>query len=539
VKLSVSTRIFLGLTVVIVAFGSACVFTIFRMTLLRESVTLIWEEVMPVASQMKVLSRQISTPEEFLELRKPSDAGWLARLLPSLQPFQHLRTLEARLTRLADTPTLPPSGREALRQASERLEAFRAGQALLAVAGGPEGLSALGLASTDSSEAIFDGLVRRVTKLANDRALTERSPEVLAMRRALTHINRTVMKSYEAVSQVIGDLNARAAGDEKAATLAVLLITAGALVLSLVILFMIQRSLRPLRDLQAGARKIAAGHYGERVAVGSHDEIGQLALEFNTMAEALSARDAELARQREELLRADRLATIGKMAAQITHEVRNPLSSIALNAELLEEELDSADEGGEARAILQQIDQEVQRLKAITEEYLTYARLPRPVLQPLDVGAQLAELLRFVSRELDLSQITLTAEGVAPAAAGGPPPISADPDQLRQAWLNMIRNSRESLEEVEPPRHLDVWLRAGPDGGVEIGIMDNGGGVSPDLRERLFEPFVTGKSGGTGLGLALSQQIVTDHGGTLRVEDRPDGGRGVAFILTLPARAKG
>ncbi len=535
-KLSVSTRIFLGLTVVIVAFGSACVFTIFRMTLLRDSVTLIWEEVMPVASQMKALSRQLNAPEEFLELRKPSDAGWLARLLPSLQPFQHLRTLEARLDRLADTKTLPPEGRDALSAASQRLRSFREGDSLRSALAAPDG--ALGLADARTSEAIFDALVRRVVKQANERVLEPRSPEILAMRRSLTQINRTVMKAYESVSHLIGDLNQRAASDEKAATLAVLLITAGALLLSLLILFMIQRSLRPLRDLRESARKIAAGHYDERVRVGSLDEIGQLGLEFNTMAEALSARDAELARQREELLRADRLATIGKMAAQITHEVRNPLSSIALNAELLEEELDNAEEGGEARAILGQIDQEVQRLKAITEEYLTYARLPRPVLQQVDVGAQLGELLRFVSRELELAGIELRAEGVVSADEGGPPPISADPDQLRQAWLNMVRNAREALEEVDGPRLLEVWLERPPDGGVQIGLMDNGRGVAPELRDRLFEPFVTGKEGGTGLGLALSQQIVSDHGGTLQVRDRPDGGRGIVFVLTLPARGK-
>jgi two-component system NtrC family sensor kinase len=226
------------------------------------------------------------------------------------------------------------------------------------------------------------------------------------MRRALTHINRTVMKTYEAVSRPHRRPQRSAPPATRRPPPSPSCSSPPApCSLSLLILFMIQRSLRPLRDLRepAPARSPPATT-ASASAVGSHDEIGQLALEFNTMAEALSARDAELERQREELLRADRLATIGKMAAQITHEVRNPLSSIALNAELLEEELDSADAGGEARAILGQIDQEVQRLKAITEEYLTYARLPRPVLQPLDVGAQLAELLRFVSRELDLAQ---------------------------------------------------------------------------------------------------------------------------------------
>src|SRR5204863_2163841 len=130
-------------------------------------------------------------------------------------------------------------------------------------------------------------------------------------------------------------------------------------------------ALAPLRRLAASAKQIARGDYRQRVDVASGDEIGALAGEFNAMAAALEERELRL-------IRSERLAAVGKIAAQITHEVRNPLSSIGLNAELLEEELGALPGGAESRQIASAIVKEVDRLAAITEQYLRFARLPRP-----------------------------------------------------------------------------------------------------------------------------------------------------------------
>src|SRR5204863_10209567 len=141
------------------------------------------------------------------------------------------------------------------------------------------------------------------------------------------------------------------------------------------VMFVVQRALAPLRRLAASAKQIARGDYRQRVDVASGDEIGALAGEFNAMAAALEERE-------QRLIRSERLAAVGKIAAQITHEVRNPLSSIGLNAELLEEELGllGGAQAEEAQKLARAIVKEVDRLTEITEEYLRFARLPRPKL---------------------------------------------------------------------------------------------------------------------------------------------------------------
>ncbi len=543
-RLSVSTKIFLGFAVVIAAFGSAFAYAIHRMSVSRASVTVVLREVVPAQSELRQVSRRLRAPEEFLALKRPSDAAWLQRLLPTIKPFERLRAVEERLRALARGGQLAAEDRAAVMGVVTSLEAFRRGDEL-ARAVSSEGLSGLEQDAVgapgegqDRAAALFDQLTRRVVRAANEGKLQAHAPEVRAVVRALRRINRAVVNAQRGLALPLRRLNDRAAADEKAATLAVIIIATGALVLSLLMLVMSQLTLAPIRRLREGARRVAAGNYDEHVRVRSDDEIGQLAAEFNRMADALRERDQTLARQREELLRADRLATIGRLAAQITHEVRNPLASIGLNAELLEETLEDGDTE-EARALLGSISDEVARLKAITEEYLQFARMPKPSPTEVDVGALVKQTCAFLAGELARADVELRLDGVASHEDGGPAPIEADPDQLRQVVLNLARNAVEALEEVERPRVLTVRLRPAPQGGVELRVADNGPGLDPALRDRLFEPFVTGKAHGTGLGLALAAQIITEHGGTLRAEDNPEAPHGAVFVVALGGRMSG
>ncbi|MBI5513670.1 MAG: HAMP domain-containing protein [Deltaproteobacteria bacterium] len=238
----------------------------------------------------------------------------------------------------------------------------------------------------------------------------------------------------------------------------------------------------------------------------------------------------EQARQR--LLQAERLAAIGRMAAHVTHEVRNPLSSMGLNAEMLSDEVQAlGDEAREASRLVRAIQREIDRLTHITEEYLRVARLPRPRLEREDLGALVSEAVRFVTPELERSGVEVSLQ--VPAAAGS---VMVDEAQLRQALLNLLRNGREALEGARSvPRRLVVRVGA-RDRGLEVSVADNGPGIAPEAREHLFELFFTTKDRGTGLGLPLTREIVVAHGGTLRAEDAPpeDGG-GARFVLWLPA----
>ncbi|UJR79613.1 sensor histidine kinase [Sandaracinus amylolyticus] len=227
------------------------------------------------------------------------------------------------------------------------------------------------------------------------------------------------------------------------------------------------------------------------------------------------------------LIQTERLAAMGKMAAHVTHEVRNPLSSIGLNVEVLADELSGA--GPEVAAPLRAIQREIDRLTGITEEYLRLARLPAPLLTPEDLGAVATEVARFVERELAAAQCRIEMR-VEPDL----PLVAADEAQIRQALLNLIRNAREAMPQGGPVtlsvRRSDD--RATHERGVEIAIADRGEGIPPERRGRVFDLFFSTKERGTGLGLSLTQQIVVAHRGHIRCEDGAEGG--TTFVMWFP-----
>jgi len=222
---------------------------------------------------------------------------------------------------------------------------------------------------------------------------------------------------------------------------------------------------------------------------------------------------------------AERLAAVGKMAAMITHEVRNPLSSIGLNTELLEEELGGGP--SEAKDLLRAIHHEVDRLTAITEEYLAFARLPKPKLAYEAVNPMVGALAAFVREDLAAKKVALAID-----LSDGDPIALIDAAQLRQCLINLVRNATEA---VVAKGKGTVTLRTRRGGTrVLIEVEDDGIGIPADVLPRLFDPFFSTKEGGSGLGLALTQQIVKDHGGDLTVDSTV--GKGTVFRVAVPAR---
>src|SRR4051812_36925416 len=305
--------------------------------------------------------------------------------------------------------------------------------------------------------------------------------------------------------------------EEDRAVWATLLLAVIALGVGVGVMLIATRTLRPLRTLADRAKEIARGDYKQRVDASAPDEIGALGREFNAMAAALDERE-------QRLIRSERLAAVGKIAAQITHEVRNPLSSIGLNAEMLEEETQ-----GEARKLARAIVKEVDRLTEITEEYLRFARLPRPKLEREDLGELMKSLVAFMHQELEGRGVTVDAR-LDPSL----PAVAADEHQLRQALLNLMRNAVEAMRDGG---RLTLTAGVVDDGRfVELTIADTGEGIAADHLPKIFDPFFSTKEGGTGLGLALTQQIIVEHGG--RIEVRSDPGRGTTFVVRLVAAAQ-
>jgi len=233
----------------------------------------------------------------------------------------------------------------------------------------------------------------------------------------------------------------------------------------------------------------------------------------------------EKVRTKQALIQSERLATIGRMSALVAHEIRNPLSSIGLNTELLEEELAEREGAldGEPRDILHGIAREVERLTDVTEEYLKFARLPKPRLGPENLRDILEDLLRFVQEEIKEAGIE-----VRNRLSDRPQPVAADEGQLRQAFLNLLRNSLESM----PSGGILTIESRQNDGRVLIDISDTGRGIDDSAIGRIFDPFFSTRDNGTGLGLSLTQQIVNEHGGNISCHSQP--GQGTRFTVELP-----
>jgi nitrogen fixation/metabolism regulation signal transduction histidine kinase len=224
---------------------------------------------------------------------------------------------------------------------------------------------------------------------------------------------------------------------------------------------------------------------------------------------------------RERLVESERLAAIGRIAAQITHEIRNPLSSVGLNIELLGDDIPFLPENrqDEASAIVAAVGKEVERLTHITEGYLRYARLPAPQQTPGDVGDLLADLCAFYQSEAHQAGVMLELQ-----IENQIPDVSYDTARLRQALLNLLRNAQEAAGKGGTVRLIAQKLPRETADGVRLSVEDSGSGITEETKARLFEPFFTTKKSGTGLGLTLTQEIVREHGASLHVGDSSLGG---------------
>jgi signal transduction histidine kinase len=225
-----------------------------------------------------------------------------------------------------------------------------------------------------------------------------------------------------------------------------------------------------------------------------------------------------------EVARRQRLATLGNMAATVSHEIRNPLNAISMGLQRLQAEFQPTTEPGEYDRVLALVGGEVRRLNGLVEEFLALAR--PPVLKPerIHVGDLVDETVALIEPEARRTGVRL--ERLVPDAL---PPLTADRDRLKQVLLNLTRNALEAM-----PDGGTLRLEATPaPGRLTLAITDSGPGIPPEVRARLFEPYYTTKVKGLGLGLAIAHQIVEAHGGAIDVE--PAEGGGSRFRVTVPA----
>jgi signal transduction histidine kinase len=303
--------------------------------------------------------------------------------------------------------------------------------------------------------------------------------------------------------------------------------------LTLLTLWLVRRVVtRPMQRLVAAVNAIGSGKLSHRVEEDpGGGELARLAQEFNSMAGSLELARAEVVREAEERLalerrlrEAEKLAAIGNLAAGLAHQVAAPLNVISGRAELLLRRPE--DEPGRARS-LRIIIQQISRITTIVRNLLDFARRREPRVQPVDLGAVVDGVVEFLESELERGGVELERSGPANAYVQG------DPDLLHQVLVNLVLNALQAMEESEGPPRLAIRLET-TENAVAVEVEDTGPGLSPDVRERMFQPFYTTKERGTGLGLVVARNIVEEHAGSL-VAEEPLTGSGARFRITLPS----
>jgi len=283
----------------------------------------------------------------------------------------------------------------------------------------------------------------------------------------------------------------------------------------------------PVRRLAATAKRISAGGLDEPLDFGpaswgfgghSHagDEIGDLTLAFKSMVESLR-------HSQHELLKAERLAVAGKLAASVAHEIRNPLTSLRMTVQMLQQRSDKNDASTqEAYAI---VLSEIERLALAVEEMMTVAR-PRPAQRSAtDLSRLVSDTLRFLERQLAHSRV----KAVTAFSPSMPAELQLDANKIRQVLVNLILNAQQAII-----RDGTITVRTAWDAEKKtatLSVSDTGPGVPEEVREKLFDLFVSTKAGGGGLGLAIAKQIAEEHRGAIRYETSKSG---TTFFVTLP-----
>jgi two-component system NtrC family sensor kinase len=302
---------------------------------------------------------------------------------------------------------------------------------------------------------------------------------------------------------------------------------------------------RPVKELIDGTHRVANGDLDYRLPVRSEDELGDLAHSFNRMTAEVGGvqakieaevrrKTAELEKIHKTLLRSEKMASIGKLAATVAHEINNPLFGILTYArlvlrELMKHEFPQRDELAEQ---LQTIERESKRCGELVKNLLTFSRQAPSNRESNDLNTVVHRAVMLVKHKLDMQNIELTEN-----LAADLPPVHCDANQIQQVVLVLLVNAAEAM-----PKGGSLLVATSLDAAGEQGIVrvkDTGGGIPEDVLPRIFDPFFTTKEdqNRTGLGLAVAHSIVEQHAGEITVRSTP--GEGTEFVVELPVSSAG
>jgi two-component system NtrC family sensor kinase len=311
--------------------------------------------------------------------------------------------------------------------------------------------------------------------------------------------------------------------------------------LACLILFLMNRFLnQPVKRLIEGTHRVAQGDLDFQIPIHTEDELSIFARSFNQMTQDLKRakraltewasrleqlvdeRTRDLREAQERLVRSEKMASVGKLAAGVAHEINNPLTGVLTFSQLLMEQFPP--ESSEYQD-LKVINQETLRCRKIVRGLLEFSRQSAPEKSSVDIGALLDEVLNIVVNQESFQNIQLVRE-----TGDEVPPLMADRDQLKQVFFNIVVNASEAMTNggtIKIRTQYDLERSQ-----VVIYFEDNGPGISQQNLDKLFDPFFTTKEMGTGLGLAISYGIIKVHRGNIEVKSNLD--EGCRVIITLP-----
>lgn len=285
---------------------------------------------------------------------------------------------------------------------------------------------------------------------------------------------------------------------------------------------------QPIARLREGLEAVGEGRFARSLTVNTRDEIGDLVRTFNEMREQLSESRRKLAQQEREL-------AWREMARQVAHEIKNPLTPMKLSIQHLRRTFKREAPVGDDAAFAEAFDritttliEQIESLVRIADEFSTFARLPTRVPEPLDLNEVIEEAVRLMEEETDMEQIEL-------ALHPEPLVVEADREELRRIYINLIKNALQSIPaDRQGQVRISTTSSAASDGTpvAQSRVIDNGTGIPPDLRGKIFEPNFSTKTSGTGLGLAIAQKAIDELEGHIGFETTE--GEGTTFWVQLP-----
>ena len=286
----------------------------------------------------------------------------------------------------------------------------------------------------------------------------------------------------------------------------------------------------PLLLLTDGMARVEQGDLSVRMNPQTKDEVGRLTVSFNSMIERLDTTKRELDQLHfQQMERADRLASVGEMAAGIAHEIKNPLTGIASAITIINDDFLPADPRKE---ILNEVLEQIKRLDKTVNDLLFFGKPTQPEPTFTDINAALKKTLMFAAQHRGgkgrhIEKILELQEDL--------PPVYVDPKQIQQVFLNLILNAIQAMQEGGTLTVRSCTAGRDDQERVQVDIADTGPGIPTQILEKIFTPFFTTKAQGTGLGLAICHKLITQQGGVIRVAS--EDGRGTVFTIELPASA--